>query len=348
MNCLVVAGFLGSGKTTFILNLARKLSRKGGKVAILENEVGTAPIDGAVLKQHGLVVKELFAGCVCCSLQQDLVAAVEEIRGEVKPDVLLIEPTGIAAPGMVVHTLRSCRGHDDHVVSVVVMKPCDPSRSKHLNPFLEGSIRDADHLILNSFGRSGGAESLLGDSLSRHLTQQERTCSLVNAANYAAVATWYTQTNPFSTRTTRSNAPQPVQIPQAQNHLVPGLAGVRLVLDREEQLSREEAMQRVRAVVEELGHILFAHPSAVATGHIKAFIHPHGIRINATDSGNGVVQAVTPASEPDDGPVQRIDLQMIVFGVESEYLEGLLNDALRSHFGSVKHGHETPRQTVDC
>ena len=64
VNLLVVAGFLGSGKTTLILSLARQLAAVGYKVAIVENEVGEIGIDGALIRRAGLTVRELFNGCI--------------------------------------------------------------------------------------------------------------------------------------------------------------------------------------------------------------------------------------------------------------------------------------------
>ncbi|MBL7005961.1 MAG: hypothetical protein ISR78_02640, partial [Spirochaetia bacterium] len=72
MQILIISGFLGSGKTTLLLGLSEFLVRRGERVAIIENEVGEIPVDSSCLKAQGLTVRELYAGCICCSLREDL------------------------------------------------------------------------------------------------------------------------------------------------------------------------------------------------------------------------------------------------------------------------------------
>ncbi len=97
MNVLVVSGFLGAGKTTFIKSLAQ---HTGKEFAILENEYGDVGIDGDLLKggqQLGEVnIWELTEGCICCSMKGDFAASVLTIANTVDPQYLVIEPTGVA------------------------------------------------------------------------------------------------------------------------------------------------------------------------------------------------------------------------------------------------------------
>lgn len=95
MKILIVSGFLGAGKTTFIKELAK---RTGKEIAILENEYGASGIDGDRLKEAtGQVnIWELTEGCICCSVQADFATSVLTIANTVDPDYLVIEPTGVA------------------------------------------------------------------------------------------------------------------------------------------------------------------------------------------------------------------------------------------------------------
>ena len=70
MKILLVGGFLGSGKTSFILKLAHHMIEDLGiaNIVILENEIGAISVDDQVLKVSGYQVKGLFAGCVCFTL----------------------------------------------------------------------------------------------------------------------------------------------------------------------------------------------------------------------------------------------------------------------------------------
>jgi G3E family GTPase len=103
---LVIAGFLGSGKTTVLLELARRLTDDGHSLAIVENEIGEVGVDGEVVRRHGLPVRELFGGCICCTLQVGLVETLRAVEAEFAPDWAVVEPTGLAAPGDVVATVR--------------------------------------------------------------------------------------------------------------------------------------------------------------------------------------------------------------------------------------------------
>lgn len=96
MKVIAVMGFLGSGKTSSILSLARYLTaEEGKKVVILVNEAGEIPIDGAVLTAGGHQVKEIFAGCICL-MADDLVAAMAELGQIPNVDFIVVEPSGKA------------------------------------------------------------------------------------------------------------------------------------------------------------------------------------------------------------------------------------------------------------
>jgi G3E family GTPase len=91
----IVFGFLGSGKTTFII---RALQRWGAeeKIVILVNEFGDVGIDGDLLSGQGGDVVEMPSGCICCSLQSDFRSQMLGISRSIKPDRVIIEPTGVA------------------------------------------------------------------------------------------------------------------------------------------------------------------------------------------------------------------------------------------------------------
>ena len=100
----LVMGFLGVGKTTAILDLLKK-KPDHEKWAVLVNEFGRVGIDGAILSSHGATVREVPGGCLCCAVGLPFQVAVNRLLAEVKPDRLLIEPTGLGHPKRVLDML---------------------------------------------------------------------------------------------------------------------------------------------------------------------------------------------------------------------------------------------------
>ena len=99
----VVSGFLRSGKTTLIRHLISNAN--GKKLAVLVNEFGSEGVDGEILKSCAVAncpaenVVELANGCICCTVADDFIPAMEQLLSrQVKPDHILIETSGLALP----------------------------------------------------------------------------------------------------------------------------------------------------------------------------------------------------------------------------------------------------------
>ncbi|HHO49404.1 MAG TPA: hypothetical protein ENK18_00700 [Deltaproteobacteria bacterium] len=100
----VVAGFLGTGKTTVLQHLMLGLSRE--RVGVVVNDFGEAAIDREVLGGDRSVVREIQGSCVCCTAPEGFVAALGELLARGALDRILVEPTGLARPSDVIDTLR--------------------------------------------------------------------------------------------------------------------------------------------------------------------------------------------------------------------------------------------------
>jgi len=151
MRACVINGFLGSGKTTFILNILKDFV--GGKrIVILVNELGEVGIDGSLIKSRGAEVVELANGCICCSLTADLKAQITRIKKLYNPDLLLIEPTGAASIQGVLRILDA-PGMEEHVDGFNVLLIIDAQRFLDLyirtRFFMEGQIRMASFVVIN-------------------------------------------------------------------------------------------------------------------------------------------------------------------------------------------------------
>jgi cobalamin biosynthesis protein CobW len=126
--CTVVTGFLGAGKTTLIRNI---LENAGGRrLAIIVNEFGDVGIDGEILKGCGVDacpeenVVELANGCICCTVADDFVPALDTILSRTpRVDHILIETSGLALPKPLVQAFQwpSVKGRVtvDGVIAVV-------------------------------------------------------------------------------------------------------------------------------------------------------------------------------------------------------------------------------------
>ena len=93
MKILVVSGFLGAGKTTFIKEL---IKRTGKQIAVLENEYGDTNLDSQDIQETGeLKVWEFAEGCVCCSKKDSFANTILAISASLDPEFLVVEPTGV-------------------------------------------------------------------------------------------------------------------------------------------------------------------------------------------------------------------------------------------------------------
>ena len=90
----IFSGFLGAGKTTLI----KKLIAEGydtKNIVLIENEFGEIGVDTGFLRESGIKINEMVAGCICCTLVGDFGKALNEVIEQYDPDRILIEPSGV-------------------------------------------------------------------------------------------------------------------------------------------------------------------------------------------------------------------------------------------------------------
>jgi G3E family GTPase len=152
MDILIISGFLGSGKTTLLRHIASEFEARFPlrKMAIIENEVGKVGIDGALLKNDELYVREINSGCICCSLRADLLETLVDLERDYAPDLVVLEPSGVAGPRQLMQSLRDYAGEIDNrrIVSII-----DASRILKIPdmtiPIVADGISIADQIIIN-------------------------------------------------------------------------------------------------------------------------------------------------------------------------------------------------------
>jgi G3E family GTPase len=121
----IITGFLGSGKTTLILNLLPQLPEKY-RLALLKNEFGDLAVDSQLASSQSISgVRELLNGCICCNLVGQLSDALFQLRDTVDPARIVIETSGSAFPAtLAMEVNRISREHPgsfvlDGVISVI-------------------------------------------------------------------------------------------------------------------------------------------------------------------------------------------------------------------------------------
>lgn len=178
----VLSGFLGAGKTTLLNHILRHSDTK--RFALLVNDLGEVNIDASLIRSEAMKLEgplggmmELTGGCICCSIQTELLDALLHLRETYRPDHILIESTGVAEPRAILETLYTPaedgkRGIDSlrmanmitvvdaaNLPSLLNLENTDPSlRRKHLlqadrrrplSELLMEQIECADVLIMN-------------------------------------------------------------------------------------------------------------------------------------------------------------------------------------------------------
>ena len=153
MRILVLSGFLGSGKTSLLMGLARFLAKDADekdppRVIILENEAGAQGVDDTLLRSQGFQVENLFAGCACCTVGSELIQSISYIEEKFAPDWLILETTGLAYPGLIRDNLLAACQKTCRICTVVdaqrfhrILKP--------MEALLQGQISCADVVLIN-------------------------------------------------------------------------------------------------------------------------------------------------------------------------------------------------------
>ncbi len=151
MKVIIIGGFLGSGKTTTILKIIEQLSNAGKKTAIIVNEIGEIGLDGDTLTSPGIITKELTSGCICCTLRINMQYTLQTLEEEFMPDIVIIEPTGIAFPGQIREEIETMGLSELSFAPIITL--VDPGRfgteAKEIPRFIETQIKDAEILCIN-------------------------------------------------------------------------------------------------------------------------------------------------------------------------------------------------------
>lgn len=115
----IFSGFFGAGKTTLIKKLIDE-NVYSKKVTLIENEFGEIPIDGAFLKKYNIEIKEIKAGCICCSTVIDFTNTLREIIKSKETERIIIEPSGVGKLSEIVKIVKKLEEDDDIHLNLVI------------------------------------------------------------------------------------------------------------------------------------------------------------------------------------------------------------------------------------
>lgn len=149
-NVILIAGFLGAGKTTLLRNIL-KWPGDLSKTAILVNEFGKIGIDGELLKGLNTPIYELTNGCICCTIQGDLLRTLQEILVGFRPRRIFVEATGVADPFDVLASLNCSQLKEHiHVRKVVTVLNGELWEGReYFGPLFYNQIKAAELLLFN-------------------------------------------------------------------------------------------------------------------------------------------------------------------------------------------------------
>ncbi|WP_191560513.1 CobW family GTP-binding protein [Metabacillus idriensis] len=151
-----VSGFLGSGKTTVLVKMAEEFKKRGKQVGIILNELGDENVEKHLFEDQK--VYELLNGCICCTIQDDLVTTLKGFLSGEQADVLLIEGTGVANPLEIKDVLLSPALIEEfELISMIGIVDASHyleyqsmfSSSKEIRSLLKEQIISSDFIILN-------------------------------------------------------------------------------------------------------------------------------------------------------------------------------------------------------
>jgi G3E family GTPase len=143
----ILTGFLGSGKTTLLKHvLQHGLNQK--RVAVIINEIGEIGIDGRAIECLNVEkMIELTSGCICCQVNYQFALALQSIVETTKPNLIIIETTGVADPIRLAEEVQTAGFRTDAIITLVDAE--NIALQLRSTSVARRQIAAADFLVLN-------------------------------------------------------------------------------------------------------------------------------------------------------------------------------------------------------
>lgn len=145
---MILTGFLGSGKTSFLRHFIEYQTSRQRFVAVIQNEIGETGLDGKLVEDH-FTVAEIDEGCVCCTLAGNLKKAVQSILSQFRPDYIVLETTGLANPYNLLDDLSDLQDLIRFDTVTTLVDACHVVQAMQESAVVREQIRAADVMLLN-------------------------------------------------------------------------------------------------------------------------------------------------------------------------------------------------------
>jgi G3E family GTPase len=174
VHLLLITGFLGSGKTTLVIRLAKAVSGHNLRTAIMVNEIGEIGIDNQLMRQLDLNVWELLGGCICCTLAGDLVTTLQQLDRDYHPDLVIVEPSGAADPAGVLKALPYYHGTPlESIRTITILDPLRlPILYEVMSPLITAHIQQADLILISKCDLASASEIAFASQTAQELNLQ--------------------------------------------------------------------------------------------------------------------------------------------------------------------------------
>lgn len=146
----IFSGFLGAGKTTLIRKLIEE-AYGDEKIVLIENEFGEIGVDKGFLKNTGIQINQMNAGCICCTLVGDFGKALNEVIEQYHPDRILIEPSGVGKLSDVIIAVQDLQNEEIQLNGFTTVIDAKKAKiyMKNFGEFYVNQVEHASSIILS-------------------------------------------------------------------------------------------------------------------------------------------------------------------------------------------------------
>jgi len=184
---VLLSGFLGTGKTTLLLNILEQAQNKGLQPAILLNEIGEVHVEGERINKS-IPTAELLGGCICCTSKGDLTGELHQLVVDYSPDFIIVESTGVAHPFETIEAITELSLYSPirlcEVITIVDSKQfllAYSGRKNETSRLMREQIACASKLILNKMDLLDAEQKMILDHYIRDWNKVARLDKVTRA-----------------------------------------------------------------------------------------------------------------------------------------------------------------------